>query len=110
MHTNLHEGCEVFTMDGDKIGEVKEVRGDYFKVDAKMQPDYWLACGLITAETASSVTLSFNKDQLGDYKSDIGAMETETGYTAPISGSEPGYTPARGATTHEPGATNVPPR
>jgi hypothetical protein len=84
LHTNLHEGCEVFTMDGDKLGTVKEVQGDYFKVDAKMHPDYWLACSAISSETANSVTLSFPKDQLGDHKQDVDLNRPAgtTSYTA----------------------------
>ena len=35
-------GSEVHTADGDKLGEVKEIRGSHFKVNASMQPDYWL--------------------------------------------------------------------
>jgi hypothetical protein len=36
-------GCPIFTQDGNHIGEVKEIRGRYFKVDAPMRPDYWLS-------------------------------------------------------------------
>jgi hypothetical protein len=77
MHTNLTEGTRVFTSDGDELGTVKEVRGNYFKVNASMQPDYWLSCDVVTAGTAATGTttgtdhharVSFTKDMLGDYK------------------------------------------
>jgi len=35
-------GQPVYSADGSELGTVKEVRGAYFKVDAPMQPDYWL--------------------------------------------------------------------
>ena len=42
-HTSgLAVGTEVYSEDGDRLGTVKEVRGQHFKVDARMQPDYWL--------------------------------------------------------------------
>ena len=63
-------GAEVFTSDGDKIGEVREVRGSSFKVNAAMQPDYWLPTGTVATTSGNRVTLTFHKDRLGDYKSD----------------------------------------
>ena len=64
------DGTEVFTSDGDKLGEVREVRGGSFKVNAAMQPDYWLPTSAIASSAGNRVTLSFTKDRLGDYKSD----------------------------------------
>jgi hypothetical protein len=70
MHTNLHTGQAVYTADGDRLGEVKELRGDYFKIDAAMKPDYWLACDCVLGGMGGDdrVTLSFEKDRLADYK------------------------------------------
>lgn len=42
MAHDLRAGMAVYTMDNERLGEVKEVRGAYFKVDASMEPDYWL--------------------------------------------------------------------
>jgi hypothetical protein len=64
------EGAEVFTTNRDKIGEVKEVRQGSFKVNAAMQPDYWLPIHTVASSTGNRVTLSFLKDRLEDYKSD----------------------------------------
>ena len=63
-------GAEVYTADGDKLGKIKEVLGDCFKVDASMRPDYWLARDTITACAGNDVNLSFTKSQLGDMKVD----------------------------------------
>ena len=64
-------GSEVHTADGDKIGEVKEIRGDQFKVEASMQPDFWLDTSCITTVESGQVRLAFEKDRLGDYKLDL---------------------------------------
>ena len=63
-------GYEVCTSDGDQIGTVKEIQGRYFKVNAAMQPDYWLPMSSVATTTGNRVMLSFHKDHLGDYKKD----------------------------------------
>ena len=63
-------GAKVFTSDGDEIGKVKEVAGTCFKVDASMQPDYWLGTDAIASSTGGDVRLAFTKDRLGDLKMD----------------------------------------
>lgn len=65
---DLAIGSEIFTSDGDKIGEVAEVRGNFLKVNAAMQPDYWLPTSTVSSSSAGRVMLSFHKDHLGDYK------------------------------------------
>jgi hypothetical protein len=72
-------GVEVFTSDGDKLGRVKEVTGDCFKVDASMRPDYWLARDSITSAAGNDVFLNFTKKQLGDMKMDGPKDMTDTG-------------------------------
>jgi hypothetical protein len=61
-------GAHVYTLDGDDLGTVKEVQGAYFKVDAPMQPDYWLRSDCIRTAAADRVELAFDKDHLGDFK------------------------------------------
>jgi hypothetical protein len=68
MHANLRTGCSVLTADGDQLGTVKEVRGDYFKVDAPMATDYWLACDAVAGETGDAVRVHFTKDMLDQNK------------------------------------------
>src|SRR5437773_137282 len=61
-------GAKVMTADGKELGTVKEISGRCFKVDAPMQPDYWLASDCIRGSSGSGVQLTFNKDRLGDAK------------------------------------------
>ncbi len=63
-------GCPVYTADGDKLGTVKELAGSAFKVNAHLQPDYWLSTSCVRAATANREELAFPKDRLGDYKQD----------------------------------------
>ena len=68
--TDLIVGSFVYTADGERVGTVKEMRGGCFKVDASMQPDYWLRMECVRSATGGQVTLSFDKDRLGDHKVD----------------------------------------
>lgn len=71
MMSHISPGTDIYTADNDKIGQVKEVRGGYFKVDAMGQPDYWLetAC-CASGYTGGEVHLVFTKDKLGEHKID----------------------------------------
>ena len=53
-------GWPVVTSDGSRIGDVTEISGsgNFFKVDAPMQRDYWLSAELVTASSADGVRLS----------------------------------------------------
>jgi hypothetical protein len=65
-------GCDVYTMDGDRLGTVKEVQGAYFKVDAPMSMDYWLACDCVRGGSGGDrVEVAFAKSELGTYKKDM---------------------------------------
>lgn len=61
-------GARVVTADGDEIGHVKEVGGACFKVDAPMQPDYWLGMDCVAFSSPSEVRLTVTKADLGDVK------------------------------------------
>ena len=61
-------GAEVFTRDNDKLGEVGEVRGSHFKVNARLQPDYWLPQTTISSTAGNVITLTFTKDSLNVFK------------------------------------------
>ncbi len=63
-------GAEVFTSDGDRIGTVKESQQGSFKIDAAMQPDYWLPASTVASTAVNRITLSFPNDQLVNYKND----------------------------------------
>ncbi len=62
----------VYSSDGEELGKVKEIRGRYFKVDAPMQPDYWLGMDAIgsrsgTTGDGSGVYLTIPKSRLSEY-------------------------------------------
>lgn len=61
-------GARVVTADGDEIGRVKEISGACFKVDAPMQPDYWLGMDCVAFSSPSEVRLTVAKDDLGEVK------------------------------------------
>ena len=63
-------GTPVSTRDGDKIGKVKEVRGEAFKVETGLlQRDYWLSADSIdTAVPETAVTLNVDKADLDGHK------------------------------------------
>ena len=64
MHGNLSPGTPIFTADGEELGKIKEIRGDYFKVDAPMAPDYWLACNCIDSAGTGRIQLAVSKDEV----------------------------------------------
>jgi hypothetical protein len=39
----LEPGKAVMIGDGKRLGTVKEIAGDRFKIDRRLLPDYWLA-------------------------------------------------------------------
>jgi len=97
-YSQLQVGAPVVSMDGEQLGSVKEVRGQYFKVDAPMQPDYWLSLDNVSAGTGGQVMLGFNKDRLGDYQ--MGSPdETDTS-----SGRMTDYSATERTTTQHTGA------
>ncbi len=61
-------GNAIYTEDGDQIGTVKEIQGRFFKVDAPMKPDFWLSEDCIRSAGGARVTLTVDKDHLGDVK------------------------------------------
>jgi len=62
--------------DGDELGKVKGIGGSYIKIDAPMQPDYWLGTDAIGSTTSAGVKLNFTKDELGDEKKKTGPEHT----------------------------------
>lgn len=61
-------GAPVFTQDGTQIGTVKEIQGRFFKVDAPMQPDFWLSDAGVRSAAGGQVTLAVDQDHLDQYK------------------------------------------
>lgn len=61
-------GSQVIAQDGQDIGEVKEVLGEHFKVDAPMALDYWLSKEVISSVQGEVVYLDYAGDQLDAFK------------------------------------------
>jgi hypothetical protein len=57
LYGEIDPGAHVFTSDGDDLGTVKEITGRYFKVNAAMQPDYWLRLDCIRTASVQQVQL-----------------------------------------------------
>lgn len=66
--SDIHTGAQIFTADGENLGTVKEVTADTFKVNAPMQPDYWLDCSIVDTCTNDTVTVGLTKDGIEDVK------------------------------------------
>jgi hypothetical protein len=67
--TSISVAQTVRTSDGQEIGTVKETTPDAFKVDASLQPDYWLRLENATSD-GEAVRSTFPKDSLPDFKLD----------------------------------------
>lgn len=61
-------GSEVYTVDGEFIGMVKDVSGMHFKVDPINESDYWLMGDFVAKVAPSRIALVLRSHQLGDYK------------------------------------------
>lgn len=61
-------GASVWTSDGKQFGYVKEVRGDYFKVDIPWAADYWLACAHIAEVDGPRTILRLRHDELDGHR------------------------------------------
>jgi hypothetical protein len=76
--SDVQHGWPVFTRDGENLGKVRDVRGNCFKVDAPMEPDYWLRRDCVSSTSNQRVTTSFEKSRVDDYKlDDDEVMRTE---------------------------------
>jgi hypothetical protein len=51
-------GAKVITADGKPLGKLMEIEGDCYKVDAPLQPDYWLNSKLVAKTSPSEIRLS----------------------------------------------------
>lgn len=64
----LNEGATLITLDGDEIGRVKEVRGDFLKVDASWRRDYWLPAEYVHDASSEAVRLIIPTGAVKQYK------------------------------------------
>jgi len=51
MTHDLQPGLRVYTHAGVEIGRIAEVQGDFFQVNARRRPDFWVHTVDIVAET-----------------------------------------------------------
>ena len=78
MNTTMHRpraGDSVWTADGEQFANVKEVQGDYFKLDVPMAQDYWLSCTHISGIADGQVRLKFGRDEIDDHKLEAPPLE-----------------------------------
>jgi hypothetical protein len=64
----IARGRAVWTADDAKLGTVKDVRLDGFKVGAPKQPSYWLPMSTVRSSGPDGLQLAFEKDHLSDFK------------------------------------------
>ena len=70
------QGGTVLTADRERLGTVKEVMGDCFKIDAPMARDYWLASDTIASITGDQVLLRIMRTDIDDVKMDMPGSHT----------------------------------
>lgn len=61
-------GASVVTNDGQKLGEVKELQGPYFKVAATWRPDFWLQQSFTERDAKGQVVTGFTRAELNAYE------------------------------------------
>ena len=62
-------GSEVFTTDGEWLGEVREIRPGSFRLTGAVSPDYWLPSNEVASVMGKRITLAFARDRLDHYRS-----------------------------------------
>ncbi|MCC7363462.1 MAG: hypothetical protein IT303_03750 [Dehalococcoidia bacterium] len=67
---HLEAGTPIISLDGKKIGTVKEVRENFVKVDAPRRRDYWLACDQVLSADTNQALLVIPSDEINVYKMD----------------------------------------
>lgn len=63
MNAGLREGMPVYDAAGNELGTVKEVRGDEVKINAPMQPDYWVRADAFGPSAEGRLVLMDNADR-----------------------------------------------
>lgn len=63
--TSNDTGLKVVTEDGALVGQVRDVSGSYFKVDAPLKRDFWLDGSLVKAREDGRLTLDISREELG---------------------------------------------
>ncbi|HET7739007.1 MAG TPA: hypothetical protein VFK32_10575 [Tepidiformaceae bacterium] len=64
----IDEGMPVITLDGHRVGQVKDVSDHFFKVGVRWHRDFWLARNQVLAADGEGARLVFAREQLDTYK------------------------------------------
>jgi len=70
-------GTPIRSSDGEHLGEVRELLGRYFKVNARMAPDYWLPRSVVQIADQFELILNVTKEELGGYEVDPSLIDAE---------------------------------
>jgi hypothetical protein len=92
-------GAAVYTFDEQQLGTVAEVRGEHFRVNTSLRPDYWLSKAIVRCSAPERVDLEFDSQQIGAYKLEAPVAASES----PIEDAavNPYRDPASQAEAHE---------
>jgi hypothetical protein len=61
----LQPGSAVVSGDGKRLGTVKEIAGDRFKLERRLLPDYWLAMEYVDHASDDLVQMVLTKESIG---------------------------------------------
>ncbi len=67
-HAAPEAGCEVFSSEGLPVGKIERVSGRFIRVNAPMQPDYWLCVDDIVSLDDGAVTLAYPHPAVPQHK------------------------------------------
>jgi len=92
VNQRIMKGQAVYDADGNELGTVTEVRGAYFKVDAPMQPDYWLRSdALSTTAKDEGLTVIADAQRYDNADTETGT-DTRAGHGATMGATTAAYT------------------
>jgi hypothetical protein len=61
----LKTGATVVSGDGKRLGTVKEIAGDRFKLERRLLPDYWLAMEYVDYASDGLVQMVLPREGIG---------------------------------------------
>lgn len=71
--SRLTTGLRVYSKDGKYLGDISELRGGLFKLDAPMAVDYWLSDAEVEKVEHGSVLLGFHETEMREHRIEAGA-------------------------------------
>lgn len=64
----IKPGLPILTLDNKRLGHVKELAGDYFKVDVRFRRDFWLGMEQVAYVDENCVGMLFRADEAELYR------------------------------------------